>query len=172
MPIVNGLRVVRSSVHGYGLIAERRFELGEVLIRAEGFIYGEDEPFDDTYALVLPTDDLPGQPGKLIFYDLVDQSRWINHSCEPNTHVASALDQESGKPVAWWEATRIIEPGEELFYDYAFVGSVAEPCACGTASCRGLIVDPDPAELLNVPEKLRGHLRIPMPGSEKIRAVG
>jgi hypothetical protein len=145
------------------VIAERRFAKGDVLIRAEGFIYDETEQFDDTYALVLSTDDLPGVKGSQIFYDLVDQSRWINHSCEPNSHVESAIDEATGRPVAWWEATRDIEPGEELFYDYAFVGTVAEPCGCGAPACRGLIVDPDPAELAQVPEKLRKHLRIPMP---------
>ncbi len=167
MPIVSGLRVVRSAVHGYGVVAERRFARGEVVIRAEGFIYTEDETFDDTYALVLPTDDLPGMPGELIFYDLVDQSRWINHSCEPNTEVESALDPETGRPAAWWVALRDIEPGEELFYDYAFVGSVAEPCGCGAAACRGLIVDPDPAELAAVPRRLRKHLRIPVPPADE-----
>lgn len=179
MPIVSGLRVVRSAVHGYGVIAERLFEKGEVLIHAEGFLYGEDEVFDDTYALVLPTDDLPGtytgSGGKQIFYDLVDQSRWINHSCEPNSNVESAMDPETGRPVAWWVAARDIEPGEEIFYDYAFVGSAAEPCGCGAATCRGLIVDPDPAELVQIPARLRKHLRIPMPTSgdaDRIRRAG
>jgi hypothetical protein len=172
MPTVTGLRVIRSAVHGYGVIAERRFKKGEVVIRAEGFLYAEDADFDDTYALVLPTEDLPGLPedlskGELFFYDLVDQSRWINHSCDPNTQVESAMDRATGRPVAWWVATRTIEPGEELFYDYAFVGSVAEPCGCGATTCRGLIVDPDPEELARVPRKLRKHLRIPMP----LRAV-
>lgn len=169
MPIVPGLRVVRSVIHGYGVIAERRFEKGEVVIRAEGFIYGEDESFDDTYALVLPTDDLPGVAGEMIYYDLVDQSRWINHSCEPNTEVESAIDPDTGRPAAWWVASRAIEVGEELVYDYAFVGALAEPCGCGAASCRGLIVDPDPDELAAIPEELRHHLRIPMPAT---RAVG
>ncbi len=160
MPIVSGLVVRRSPVHGYGVVAQRRFMTGEVLIHAEGFIYGEDEVFDDTYALVLPTDDLPGIAGSFIYYDLVDQSRWINHSCEPNTEVESAIDSGTGLPIAWWIASRDIEPGEELFYDYAFVGSVAEPCGCGAPTCRGLIVDPDPVELAAIPEPLRPHLRL------------
>ena len=60
---------------------------------------------------------------------------------------------------AWWVALRDIPVGEEITYDYAFVAEVAEPCACGAASCRGLIVDPDPAELAKLPEHLRPLLR-------------
>jgi hypothetical protein len=169
MPIVQGLRVVRSPIHGYGVVALRPFTKGEIVIRAEGFVYAEDESFDDTYALVLPTDDLPGVQGEHIYYDLVDQSRWINHSCDPNTEVESAMDHATGQPSAWWVATRDIREGEELVYDYAFVGALAEVCGCGATGCRGLIVDPDPEELANVPEALRHHLRLDVPG---LRSVG
>lgn len=175
MPISPGLRVVKSRVHGYGVIAERAFQKGEVLIRSEGFIYDENAQFDDTYALVLKTDNLTGYSGsggKQIFYDLVDQTRWINHSCEPNSHVEAEMDAELGRPIAWWEALRDIEPGEEIFYDYAFVGTVAEPCFCGAPTCRGLIVDPDPEELAQIPAKLRKHLRIPFPSDKPLRHAG
>lgn len=161
MPIVPGLRVVRSPIHGYGVVAQRPFGKGEEVVRAEGFIYAEDESFDDTYALVLPASDLPGAKGDHVYYDLVDQTRWINHSCEPNTEVESKFDEASGRPVAWWVATRDIEVGEELLYDYAFIGALAEPCGCGARTCRGLIVDADPEEIAAVPEQLRRHLRVP-----------
>lgn len=151
------------------MVAQRPFVKGEEVIRAEGFIYAEDESFDDTYALVLPAEDLPGANGEHIYYDLVDQSRWINHSCDPNTEVESTYDEESGRPVAWWVACRDIAVGEELVYDYAFVGALAEPCGCGAARCRGLIVDPDPEELAAVPEEMRRHLRLPVP---EIQAAG
>ena len=36
----------------------------------------------------------------------------------------------------------------------------AEPCACGVAKCRGLIVDPDPQELAKLPDHLRRLLRL------------
>ena len=60
---------------------------------------------------------------------------------------------------AWWVAVRDVSPGEEITYDYGFVADVAEPCACGATGCRGLIVDPDPAELARLPEHLRSLLR-------------
>jgi len=169
MPIVSGLVVVRSAIHGYGVVTQRPFARGEVVIHGEGILYAEDDVFDDTYALVLPTDDLPGMTGEHVYYDLVDQTRWINHSCEPNTEIESAMDPATGKPAAWWVATRDIAVGEELVYDYAFVGALAEPCGCGAATCRGLIVDSSAEELAAVPEHLRHHLRIAAPG---LRAVG
>ena len=57
-------------------------------------------------------------------------------------------------------ALRDIEPGAELTYDYAFVGEAAEPCACGSANCRGVIVDLDPQELGKIPDHLRRLLRL------------
>jgi hypothetical protein len=163
MPLLPGLRVTRSSIHGYGVVTTRRFAQGEIVVYGEGVTYRADDDFDDTYALVLPGwgpdgDDDPDAPE--VYFDLVDQTRWINHACEPNTEIDSRFDHERGQLLAWWVATRDIEPGEELTYDYAFIGALAEPCACGTAACRGLIVDHDPEELAEVPEHLRGHLRI------------
>jgi hypothetical protein len=63
--------------------------------------------------------------------------RYMNHSCDPNT---------------WWQddntlvASRAIYPGEEVTYDYATTElslDLAMPCACGTATCRGLITNQD-----------------------------
>lgn len=154
-----GLVVVLSKIHGYGLIARRRFRAGEPVVEGDGVIYQDGDDFDDTYALVLPAvDHDPGaDEDAVIFYDLVDQTRWINHSCDPNTRVEGRWDAEAGMTRAWWTATRDIEVGEELFYDYAFAASVAEPCNCGAATCRGLIVDLDEVDELD--ESLRHHLR-------------
>lgn len=165
MPPAPGLSVVASSIHGYGLRADRRFEAGERVIDGDGVTYQEDDDFDDTYALVLPAHDGHGgedHDAAPIYFDLVDQTRWINHSCEPNTVIESAWDARTSTIRAWWVATRPIEIGEELAYDYAFVGALAEPCNCGAATCRGLIVDPDPEELANIPEHLRPRLRVPV----------
>ncbi|MBK7074200.1 MAG: SET domain-containing protein-lysine N-methyltransferase [Myxococcales bacterium] len=163
MPHLTGLRVTHSAIHGYGVITTRRFAKGELVLEGDGVLYREDDEFDDTYALVLPGwgadgGDDPDAPA--VYYDLIDQTRWINHSCEPNTEIDSRYDHERGALRAWWVATRDLEPGEELTYDYAFVGALAQPCACGAAACRGLIVDADPEELAAVPEELRGHLRL------------
>jgi len=158
MPLLDGLAVVASSIHGYGVVTTRRFRKGETICFGDGVLYRDDAEFDDTYALVLPPED-SGLDGAL-FWDLVDQTRWFNHACDPNTEVCSRWDREASTIRAWWVALRDIEVGEEITYDYAFVGEVAEACACGAASCRGVIVDPDPIELAKLSEPLRRLLRI------------
>ena len=157
MPLLDGLRVVASKIHGYGVVTTRHFLAGETICFGDGVLYDEDDDFDDTYALVLPKDD--PTPGAQLFWDLVDQTRWFNHSCEPNTEVQSTWDAAHQTVRAWWVALRDITPGEEITYDYGFVADVAEPCACGSTCCRGLIVDPDPAEVAKLPPHLRSLLR-------------
>ncbi len=166
MPPLNGLIVANSKVHGYGLIAARAFAEGEEVLAGDGVLWQEDDDFVDSHALVLPGEngdpswplDADGEP-RNFYYDLVDQSRWINHSCDPNTVVDGRWDPEAKIVRTWWTALRAIAPGDELFYDYAFAASVAEPCHCGAASCRGLIIDPD--EVDEVAPALRPLLRVP-----------
>ena len=157
MPLLDGLRVVSSKIHGYGVVTTRRFLRGELVSHGDGVLYLADADFDDTYALVLPGED--SGKGDQLFWDLVCQTRWFNHSCDPNSEVMSRWDHAEGTMRAWWVAVRDIEIGEEITYDYAFVAEVAEPCACGTARCRGLIVDDDPENLAKLPEHLRPLLR-------------
>lgn len=158
MPLLDGLRVVFSKIHGYGVITTRTFKAGEVICYGDGVLYGPDAEFDDTYALILPGED--AGKGDPLFWDLACQTRWFNHSCAPNSEVKSKWDHEADTMRAWWVALRDIPVGEEITYDYAFAAEVAEPCACGATTCRGLIVDEDPAELAKLPEHLRAHLRI------------
>lgn len=159
MPPIDGIRTVLSSIHGYGGIATKRFDRGATLCHGDGVLYTEDADFDDTYALVLPPED--SGRGERIFWDLTCQTRWFNHSCDPNTEVMARWDEETQTVRAWWVALRDIEPGEEITYDYGFVAEVAEPCACGSPRCRGLIVDDDPENLARLPEHLRQLLKPP-----------
>ena len=160
MPLLEGLRVVHSKIHGYGVITTRPFKAGEKICDGDGVLYTEDQEFDDTYALVVPGED--SGKGELLFWDLACQTRWFNHSCDPNSEVQSKWDHAENTLRAWWVATRDIPVGEEILYDYAFVAEVAEPCHCGAASCRGLIVDEDPENLAKLPEHLRQLLRAPI----------
>jgi hypothetical protein len=114
-------------------MALQRFEPGEVVADVEGILYTEEELQDDRYCLWV-------EDG--YYFDMVDQTRWINHSHDPNVEVEAELD---GKGGAWARivASRAIEPGEELTYDYAFPAALAEPCSCGAPSCSGYIVDAD-----------------------------
>jgi SET domain-containing protein len=159
MPPVEGLRVGHSAIHGYGVYATRPFRRGEVIIHADGVIYREHDTFDDEYALILPGYEPgpDGDEGPPIYYDLADQTRWINHSCDPNSEVDSRWDPELRMAYPWWVALCDIAAGEEITYDYAFAGHLAVPCACGARACRGVIVDPD--EIDQVPAQYRHLVR-------------
>jgi len=159
MPLLERLRVVHSKIHGYGCVATEPFREGEVLCYGDGVLYDDDDEFDDTYSLVLPAEDTG--TGRPLFWDLVCQTRWFNHSCDPNTDVMLKWDPETRTMTAWWVATRDIPVGEEITYDYAFVADVAEPCHCGAGSCRGVIVDDDPENLARLPAHLQALLRVP-----------
>jgi SET domain-containing protein len=51
-------------------------------------------------------------------------ARFINHSCAPNCW------WEIVDKTIWIRASRRIEPGEELTYDYATIGARSIPCRC------------------------------------------
>ena len=94
----------------------------------EGVLYAEEDLVDDRYCLWVDEG---------FYFDMVDQTRWINHSCAPNVEVEAELD---GKGGAWARivACRTIEVGEELTYDYAFPAALAEACSCGTPDLLGM----------------------------------
>jgi SET domain-containing protein len=51
-------------------------------------------------------------------------ARFINHSCRPNCWI------EIVDKTIWIRASRTIEPGEELTYDYRTEGEQTIPCRC------------------------------------------
>jgi hypothetical protein len=157
MPLLDGLRVIHSKIHGYGVVTTRPFKTGELVCFGDGVLYDANTDFDDTYALILPGED--SGLGDTLFWDLACQTRWFNHSCDPNSEVRSKWDHDAKTIRAWWVALRDIPVGEEITYDYGFAAEVAEPCYCGTARCRGLIVDSDPEVQALLPEHLRKLLR-------------
>ncbi len=133
MPPLTGLRVVRSSIHGYGVISTRPFAAGEMIIEVDGVAQRLEEIVDDEYCLWI-TDEL--------YFDMVDQTRWINHSCTPNAEVDTEVD-EQGNVSACITAARDIDVGEEITYDYDFPTQFAIPCHCSSPECRGLIINAD-----------------------------
>jgi hypothetical protein len=157
MPLLDGLRVVFSKIHGYGVVTTRAFKAGELVCFGDGVLYPDGADFDDTYALILPGED--SGLGEVLFWDLACQTRWFNHSCEPNSEVRSRWDHEAKTVRAWWVAIRDIGIGEEITYDYGFAAEVAEACSCGAPACRGVIVEDDPAVIAALPDHLRKLLR-------------
>lgn len=142
MPLDSNIRVYRSPIHGYGVIARRDFAPQEVVAEVEGVLYREDEIEDDTYCLWVDDD---------FYLDMVDQTRWVNHSCDPNSEIEAELDGQGG---AWGRivALRPIRAGEEITYDYGFPQELAEACSCHAAQCKGWIVDSE--ELPELVERL------------------
>jgi uncharacterized protein len=127
-----GLRVIRSPIDGFGVVATRRFAKGSVITNVEGVLWRAGEVRDDTWSLVL-------EDG--VFFDMVDQTRWVNHSCEPNVVVEAGVTR-AGNGWAQLQALWDIAPGDELTYDYAFDAHLAVPCRCGAPTCRGWIIAP------------------------------
>jgi SET domain-containing protein len=131
MPKLPGLRVVRSPIDGYGVIAVKEFEEGEVIAEVDGVAWRDGDDIDDRYSLWI-------EDG--LYFDMVDQTRFINHSCDPNAWVETGVTDD-GQAWARLVAARSIAIGEEISYDYAFPANLAEPCRCGSANCRGLIIE-------------------------------
>jgi SET domain-containing protein len=133
MPPIPGLRVVSSGIHGYGVVATRDFAAGEVLADVEGIPWNAElEDRDDRYSLWLDGE---------WYLDMVDQTRWINHSCAPNSEIEGGVAADGSAAWARVVAIAPIRAGDEVTYDYAFTADLAEPCSCGTPACRGWIVD-------------------------------
>jgi uncharacterized protein len=73
-----------------------------------------------------------------------NESRWINHSCDGN------CESETEKGRVFVDATRDINKGEELGYDYQIGRDKNDPlnvdviyaCRCGSPKCRGTMLWP------------------------------
>lgn len=128
------------SIAGYGIVAVRDLDKGEIVFRGEGRSQrvvtkrhvevtwsAEDRVMFDRYAYPL-SDEV------FLLWDR-DPAEWApqNHSCDPNTSF-------DGLDVI---ATRAIQAGDELTVDYAqFLDTSAEAfdCRCGASNCRGRVV--------------------------------
>ena len=73
-----------------------------------------------------------------------NESRWINHSCDPNCETFEEDDR------IFVYALRSLKPGDELLYDYKIVPAERRTkklekefaCHCGSAKCRGTMLEP------------------------------
>jgi SET domain-containing protein len=148
VPIDPRIRVFRSPIHGYGVVARHDFAEGDVIADVEGILYREEDLEDDRYCLWICDG---------FYLDMVDQTAFINHSCDPNAEIEADLDEQGG---AWARvvASKPIRAGEEISYDYAFPQELAETCTCRSPKCRGYIVDAEELDTLTarlVSEPLR-----------------
>jgi hypothetical protein len=146
--------VRRSPIQGRGGFATRRIAKGARIIEYVGERISDeqaDERYDDekmsrhhTFLFSL------GNGTSIDAAVNGNEARFINHSCAPN---CEAINDEGR---IFIEALRDIEPGEELFYDYAYERG-GDPddaedreeiarfyvCKCGAPTCRGTILAPE-----------------------------
>ena len=139
------LEVRDSGIHGRGAFATRRIRKGRRIIEYTGQLMPWDvasasEDPEDPHTFLFGLSD-----GSQVINAAIDgnDARWINHSCDPNCEAIEEDDR------VFIYALRDLEPGEELFYDYAL--QIDEPrspemerqfeCHCGARSCRGTFLE-------------------------------
>jgi hypothetical protein len=148
LPPGRRIQVRRSGVHGKGVYALRKIRKGETLIEYKG------EMVTWKQALRRHPHN-PNDPDHTFFFHIDEKhvidanvggnaARWINHACKPNCESDIVGER------VFIKALRVIEPGEELFYDYGLV--IDEPytrkvkkqfeCRCGARRCRGTMLAP------------------------------
>jgi SET domain-containing protein len=85
--------------------------------------------------------------------DPAEPLRYVNHCCDPNCEIFywEGDETEPQEDRLWMQTIRPVEAGEEILIDYSWPADAAIPCRCGSASCRGWIVDPAERHLLPDP---------------------
>ena len=137
-----------SDIHGRGVFAAEKIRKGTVIIEYKGKRASWDDamerpdsdPDDSAHTFLFQLDD-----GRVIDARVRgNAARWINHSCDPNCRT---FEDDDGR--VFIEAKRKIRPGEELSYDYKLQleGRLTKreraqyACRCGTAKCRGSLLE-------------------------------
>jgi len=135
------IEVRESGVHGRGVYATQVIAEGTRIIEYTGQrVSWEVAPDDNNDP---HTFNFGLESGEVINAEIGgNDARWINHSCNPNCEAIEEDDR------IFIYAMRDIQPGEELFYDYAM--EIDEPireeskkkfaCHCGTSNCRGTML--------------------------------
>ena len=129
------VRIAPSPIHGVGLFAERPFAPGEEIVEYSGERISKAESIrrcSEGNHFIFYLDEEHDVDGN----NEANLARFINHHCAPNCVV------ELADGSLWVIASRSIEPGEELTFDYAYdlFQYRDYPCSCGAPDCIGYIV--------------------------------
>ncbi|KAH9620324.1 hypothetical protein KSS87_001147 [Heliosperma pusillum] len=137
---VKKMKLVKTEKCGSGIVADEDIKQGEFVIEYVGEVIDDKECEERLWKMK--------HRGETNFYlcevnrDMVidatykgNKSRYINHCCCPNTEMQKwSIDGETRIGIF---ATRDINKGEHLTYDYQFVQFGADQdCHCGAVSCR------------------------------------
>jgi uncharacterized protein len=139
--------VRHSTVHGFGVFAARRIRKGTTVIEYLGDRVShsqadaryEDKDPNDNHTFLFTVD------AKTVIDAGVNgnEARYINHGCDPNCESAAVNKR------IFIVATRTIQPGEELAYDYQIQRDSDDApnvdavyaCRCGALNCRGSMLE-------------------------------
>jgi SET domain-containing protein len=147
-PVRSLIEVRASGVHGRGVYATAPIRKGARIIEYTG------KRLPWKKAMDLPARDAD-DPYHTVFFslengDVIDaaiggnESRWINHSCDPNCETFEEDDR------IFVYTLRSLKAGDELLYDYKMVPAERRTkkiekefaCHCGSAKCRGTMLEP------------------------------
>lgn len=116
------VKIKQSLIDGKGVFAKDLIRKDSVIFQWQPKVLTKEE-----------ADKLPKEEKEHYLYPKGDMMLWmqpperyINHSCEPNTHVVGQSDV----------ASRNIEPGEEITSDYMDIETENFKCQCGSPKCR------------------------------------
>ena len=131
-------RVLDSPIHGKGLFAACPIQVGQRIVPYLGQRISKKESRrrpkaaqkNEIYTVSLDENwDIDGDCPE-------NDARFANHSCDPNCELVLEGD------TLWLKASRSIEAGEELSFDYGFSldECLSHPCRCGAKNCCGYIL--------------------------------
>uniref|UniRef100_A0A453KKZ5 Histone-lysine N-methyltransferase ASHH3 n=4 Tax=Triticinae TaxID=1648030 RepID=A0A453KKZ5_AEGTS len=136
-------KLIKTEKCGFGLIAEEEIKKGEFVIEYVGEVIDDRtceerlwkmkrQRYTNFYLCEVSSNMVIDATNK------GNKSRFINHSCEPNTEMQKwTVDGETRVGIF---ALRDIQRGEELTYDYKFVQFGADQdCHCGSSNCRKMV---------------------------------
>lgn len=119
--------IANSAIQGKGLFAAKDFNLGDLILTVTGKTISKEEfqlEAANGNILLLEFDD-----GRGIDISQHD-SKYINHSCSPNTQFVDSPDNSN---VMLIQAIKMIQKEEELTFNYNWDWSKIEGgCKCGT----------------------------------------
>ncbi|CAH8342128.1 unnamed protein product [Eruca vesicaria subsp. sativa] len=137
---IKKMKLVQTEKCGYGVVADEDINSGEFIIEYVGEVIDDEICEQRLWKLK--------HKGETNFYlcqidmNLVvdatykgNKSRFFNHSCNPNTEMQKwIIDEETRLGIF---ATRDINKGEHLTYDYQFVPfGPDQDCHCGAVCCK------------------------------------
>lgn len=142
--MMDSVRIGPSPIHGQGGFATRLISKGGRIIEYAGERITKAESMRRCEAqnwFIFCLNDQFDLDGNVEW----NPARFLNHSCAPNCDAVC----EEGR--VWIAASRDIQPGEEITFNYGYDLDDYEehPCQCGAAGCVGYIVA----------EELFGHVR-------------